>query len=247
MRFIGIDLAWSDGKHGTGAAAFVYGVKGLELLSLERALGPISEIGAFVEDYGGDSAVVAIDAPLIIANDAGMRPCECEVGRRYGARHASCHASNRGRLPQARSVQLTELLATRGYGHGTESPRAARTVIEVYPHAGYVALFDRPSIIRYKKGNVAQKTAGLREVQRELLRLPFAVTAELSSVLTEDPAVLRGKARKAHEDALDAIFCAYLAFHFWRFGAAGSDVFGDVASGYIVNPKLGSFRLLAGV
>jgi predicted RNase H-like nuclease len=57
--------------------------------------------------------------------------------------------------------------------------------------------------------------------------------------LTEVPVTdLRGRRLKAHEDKLDAFFCAYLAYYFWYWRLDRVEIFGDVASGYIANPKL---------
>ena len=47
---------------------------------------------------------------------------------------------------------------------------------------------------------------------------------------------LRGRSLKSYEDALDAVFCAYLAFHYWRWGAERNEMIGDLESGYIVVP-----------
>jgi predicted RNase H-like nuclease len=115
--------------------------------------------------------------------------------------------------------------------------------LEVYPHAAFVALFDLPEIIRYKKGRVLQRAAGLRSVQAILRGLssedpPLSPNPELDRFLNVNPALLRGAARKDYEDSLDAVFCAFLAFYFWRWGFDRSELFGDVSDGYIVNPKL---------
>jgi len=41
-----------------------------------------------------------------------------------------------------------------------------------------------------------------------------------------------------HEDTLDAVFCAYLAYYFWYWGEQRNEVFGAVDKGYIINPRL---------
>ena len=48
---------------------------------------------------------------------------------------------------------------------------------------------------------------------------------------------LRGQRLKDHEDTLDALFCAYLAWHCWRWGAERSEMIGTLENGYIVVPK----------
>ena len=49
---------------------------------------------------------------------------------------------------------------------------------------------------------------------------------------------LGGRDLKAHEDKLDAFFCAYLAYYFWYWRQDRVEMFGDVTGGYIANPKL---------
>ena len=48
---------------------------------------------------------------------------------------------------------------------------------------------------------------------------------------------LRGRQLKDYEDQLDAVFCTYLAYYFWYWRDERSEVFGDTANGYILNPK----------
>jgi predicted RNase H-like nuclease len=116
-------------------------------------------------------------------------------------------------------------------------------MLEVYPHAALVATFDLPVSLKYKRGGVAQKRAGLRQLSGLLGRLcigpaPIRAGSAATPLLSRDVAVLRGQALKAHEDTLDAVVCAYVAACWARRHTEGIDVFGDAASGYIVNPRL---------
>ncbi len=63
-------------------------------------------------------------------------------------------------------------------------------------------------------------------------------------MLDREPAGLRGKTLKRYEDTLDAIFCAYLAWHCWRWGEERNEMFGTMAEGYIVVPKRSRGQLL---
>lgn len=59
----------------------------------------------------------------------------------------------------------------------------------------------------------------------------------LAELLEKDLEGLRGRDLKHHEDQLDAAFCAFLAWHCWRWGAERNEMFGTLAEGYIVVPK----------
>ena len=64
----------------------------------------------------------------------------------------------------------------------------------------------------------------------------FIGTPELHELLSSDLLKLKGEALKRYEDTLDALFCAYLAWHCWRWGAARNEMFGTLENGYIVVP-----------
>jgi predicted RNase H-like nuclease len=123
------------------------------------------------------------------------------------------------------------------------APLAARAFAEVYPHAGMVALFDLPKIIKYKKGTVDEKRTGLEALRSLLASLlhaePRVVDSDmLRSLLGKGLDGLRRQELKAYEDSLDALFCGYLAYYVWYWGWTKNEVFGEVRTGYIMNPKL---------
>jgi predicted RNase H-like nuclease len=236
VSFLGIDLAWRSERNPSGAVALSGSAGRLEVSEVAPPLRGLREVEAFVLRHERPSTIVAIDAPLIIRNVAGQRRCERELSQRYGSQHASCHSSNLRLYPDAESVRLAGSLASLGFAHAASGQ--SRVMLEVYPHAAYLALFELPSIIRYKKGTVAEKCDGLRTVQRTLARLPIASGAALTSLLGRDSADLRGKERKSFEDSLDALFCAYLAYHFWQYGENQWEFFGDLQDGYIANPSV---------
>ena len=60
----------------------------------------------------------------------------------------------------------------------------------------------------------------------------------MAELLSVDLDTLRGRALKAYEDTLDSLLCAYVAYYFWYWGFDRNEVFGDIESGYILNPKL---------
>jgi hypothetical protein len=59
----------------------------------------------------------------------------------------------------------------------------------------------------------------------------------LKELLDRDLEPLRGEALKRHDGTLDSIFCAYLAWHCWRWGEERNQMFGTLEHGYIVVPK----------
>lgn len=115
----------------------------------------------------------------------------------------------------------------------------------MYPHAGLVALFELPKSLKYKNGTLAQKRLGLRILTEHLGQLAQATpallkTSYLADLLTRDLSSLNGRDLKAYEDSMDAVFCAYLAYYFWYWRLVRNRIriFGDLDTGYIVNPML---------
>jgi predicted RNase H-like nuclease len=245
--FIGIDLAWRSDRNHTGAAVLRGDGHGARLERVSSGIRTLDAVREFIRDNTSGTTVVAIDAPLIIENEAGQRPCETAIGQRYGARDASCHTSNRGLYPDAASVKLKDDLIAQGYVHAPGAPDDARNLLlEVYPHAALVALFDLPKILKYKKGTLTQKRLGLQRLATHVRCLqaatpPLCMNSVLDQLLSRDTASMPGPILKMHEDTLDAVVCAYLAYYYWHWRAERNETFvgdGDIRSGYIINPKL---------
>lgn len=160
--FVGVDLAWRSDRNHTGAVALCGDTHGACLFAVSDPIHTLAGVREFVNECTDSLSITAVDAPLIIKNETGQRPCETAVGQRYGARHASCHTSNLRLYPDAASVRLAGGLVEHGYVHAPEAARESpRVLLEVYPHAALVALFDMPTILKYKKGSLAQKRVGL--------------------------------------------------------------------------------------
>ncbi len=88
--------------------------------------------------------------------------------------------------------------------------RSTRVLLEVYPHAALVALFDLPKTLKYKRGPLSRKRAGLARLAEHIACLhaasaPLRPSLNLAALLSTDVNKLRGPALKLHEDTLDAV------------------------------------------
>lgn len=233
-RYFGLDLAWSA-TNATGACALDANGTVID----ERLLGSDDEIIDWISNSLDRTGVIAIDAPLLVPNASGRRPCESAVSRAYGSRKAGPHSSNRTRLIGLHGVirgeGLVGRLATFGFGDPWE--RSDRTVLEVYPHPTLVEAFGLAERLIYK----AKRGVGVAE-RRHGLRCLDSMLQQLSGA---DPPLLgprvevldgtRGKALKAVEDRLDARVCAWVA-SVWANHPQRVRLFGDNASGHIAIP-----------
>ena len=245
--FIGIDLAWQSDRNHSGGAVLEGDQSAVTLREVSSGLGTLADVEAFVDRNASPDTVVAVDAPLVIENLNGQRPCETEIGRRFGAADASAHTSNLRLYPNARSVQFAKNLESRGFLHCPRSHAqtlGGKWFFEVYPHPAHVVLFRRARIIKYKKGPVDFRKAGLTEFRQSLLehlsgaQPSLKINAALQSFLDHPLEALEGAALKHYEDKLDAVFCAYLAAHFWAWSYDRNEMIGTYEMGYIINPRL---------
>jgi predicted RNase H-like nuclease len=232
--FLGVDLGWY-GKP-SGLASIVLEGSKLRLRNIAR-LEAVDEILGWIQsEAGSGSAVAAVDAPLIIRNQTGIRPAERELNRDFRRFHAGCHAANLGR-PFARNViSFSRRLEALGFSHGAcITPRQeGRFQIEVHPHAATINLFGLDRIVKYKRGTREQRARELRRLRRLMLsRLP-----ELDPALSlRLPAVPLSGNLKPTEDQIDAVLCAYIAAHWWFWARQRNRLYNGGGDGYIVVPE----------
>lgn len=241
MRFVGIDLAWST-RANTGVC-LVEGQRVVDSALLQSD----DEIVAWVEPHAAGPCLVAIDAPLVVRNATGRRPCERVLSRCFGAYHAGPHSSNLGLAAFRDGVRAERLASRLGLATDPSFPvgEPFRRAIEVYPHPALVALFGLQRTLKdkAKRGrSVAQRRAEFATLIAHLEGLrrhdpPLAVTGSPRwEVLREAVGGDRGSDLDRAEDELDAYVCAYVALHYRHHGTSRSRVVGDVATGYVVTP-----------
>lgn len=253
MRFVGVDLAWSD-HNPTGIAVLDGDERGAALVcppTTERGVAAVAAaVGAACPE---GPAFVAVDAPLWVPNIRGRRAAEAELGRDFARYFAGAHPSNRTLRPDVAGERLAALLAAR-YGFRADPDPAAdaraarRLVFEAYPHPAQVVLFELPRRIAYKRGTPAERRAGLQQLRGNVrARLvgaapPLLPSAALAAFLDDDLEPLRGRAHKDYEDRLDALVCAYVAFYYWYWGGARCTLYGSLDGGHIITPALPPHR-----
>jgi predicted RNase H-like nuclease len=94
-RFVGVDLGWYGKPSGLASIGLEDGA--LHLRAIER-LESLDEIFDWIRNESGSgSAVVAVDAPLVIRNLTGIRGAERDLNLDFRRFHAGCHAANLGR------------------------------------------------------------------------------------------------------------------------------------------------------
>ncbi len=240
MTLIGLDLAWSSANPSAAVALVWDGRQAHPSLWADRLFSDEEILGFIGKVAPTGPALLAVDAPLLVPNENGTRPCDRELSRFYRKAKAMAYPANRRRV--TRGEELLVALARLGFSHRAEveAKKPARQVVEVFPHPAMVELFGLPEILRYKARPGRSLEFRWQELSRyrELLgSLGHAEPAmEAEEILALSPQGLRGKSLKALEDLLDALFCAYIALHVWYWGPRGYRLFGDEKTGYILVP-----------
>ena len=235
MYFVGLDLAW--GQRNPSGVAVLDDAGVLQHVGLA---GDDDDILAQLEPYTDGPCVVAIDAPLVVTNPTGTRPCETALNRDFRRFDAGAHPANTGLAWFADGGRGARLCRSLDLDLDPRSP-SPRRALEVYPHAAAVVLFGLDRTLKYKH----KQGRDLALLQSELVRLVEFVEALPDLEVADQPQwqrladAVRTAARKTElrraEDPIDAVLCAYVA----RFATERPDevtIYGDQATGCIVTP-----------
>jgi predicted RNase H-like nuclease len=239
MHFVGLDLAWGE-KNNTGVAVVDAGGRLLHV----GAAHDDESIAAAIEPFVSDDCLVAIDAPLVVSNPTGSRPCEAALNRDFRGFDAGAHPANTGNsaLTRPRAARIATAL-TLDMDPASSSPRRA---IEVYPHPATIALFGLEKILKYKKGSFESRQHELLQLMTLIEGLDNAsprlrVNHNMSWVELRKrvEAATRPVQLDRDEDPVDAVLCAYVGLY-WYHRPEDVTIYGDYATGYIVTPTLPS-------
>lgn len=244
MHCLGIDLAWGE-RARTGLAALDPG----GVLIASTSVVTDDEIAAFVQRWTsvgpGDGLVAAVDAPLVVPNLTGRRPCEAQVSAAFGRFSAGAYPANRANPAFAAGPRGARLARRFGWSIDPETEMTPSTTLalEVYPHPAMVSLFGLDRVIPYKL-KAGRDLPGLRAAYARLLdhletTCDDVLRLRQSARWAQLRATAAGARRKSEldriEDEVDAILCAYLAW-LWVHDRPSLTVWGDVRDGYIVTP-----------
>ena len=234
MYFVGVDLAWGQ-RNPTGVAV----LDDAGRLQHVGAAGADDDVLAHLAPYTDGPCVVAIDAPLVVTNPAGTRPCETALNRDFRRFDAGAHPANTSLAWFADGGRGARLCRALGLDLDPRSP-SPRRALEVYPHAAAVVLFGLDRVLKYKHKQ-GRDFAGL---QSELLRLVRLIETlpdldvdypEWQRLTASVRAAVRKSELRRAEDPIDAVLCAYVA----RFATMHPErvtVYGEPATGCIVTP-----------
>jgi len=249
VKFVGVDLAWSN-KNDSGFAVIEAQQRGNTGRLDEWHVGLKSDkaiVERIMDSVDGRPCLVAIDAPLRVSNKTGMRVCDKHIKQAFQKYDAGPYPANRTVLKKyggLRGEKIVKLLEKKGIEFTPYLKRKAETrqVLEVYPHPAMVSLFRLPKVLKYKARkdrSYEVRWHAMDRLQQLLLGLEREVPRLFIPIgIFEKSRGLKGYAFKRREDLMDAIVCAYVGFYYWYWGEKKCRVFGSLEGGHIVTPVL---------
>ncbi|MEW2486449.1 DUF429 domain-containing protein [Streptomyces sp. NPDC048411] len=246
-RFIGIDLAWAQG--GARSKPNETGVAAIDRCGVVIKCGwtrGLEETMSWLAKTADDRSTLAFfDAPLVVDNPVGQRPCEREVGRRYGRWKVSANSTNQS-SPRQAGVLLREWLQDSGWAYDdgrSGPPTGGRVFSECYPYTTLVGAAElgydqeRPT---YKRRPARVPTAQWRAVRaaecdRLIAHMAGLATTDpplllsshpISRQLLSEPSPQKAADYKHREDLIDALLCSWTAALWSRHGLARCQVLG---------------------
>jgi len=245
--YLGVDLAWREDRadlpaNETGVAAIDPAGR---VLDAGWTRGVEQTLAWADAAAGGGSALMFVDAPLVVTNDAGQRPCETQVGQRYGRWKVSANPTNT-RSPRLAGVRFLGLAQSSGwrYSDGHRGPPSGgRFLSECYPYTTLVGAAElgydrqRPRYKRQPPGLPAARWRPERAANCDTLigRLARLASADpplrldshpVTRRLATEPSLVGDAAYKHREDLIDALLCAWTASLWARHGLGRCQVLG---------------------
>ena len=246
MFHIGIDLAWADtSRRKTNESGIVMLDPAGNVAAADWTVG-VDETMAWLDIHAPGDALLFVDAPLVVNNESGQRPCERQVGQRYARWQVSANSTNR-KSPRLAGVELLSRLSACGWayhdGLGGPPGGPGRFVSECYPYTTIVGAYEldyakeRP---RYKRKPPRMPMVDFRPLRNaecdELIcrvaRLKDAdppmdlLTHPETRRLVAEKSPEKAKDYKHREDLLDAAICAWTAALWTRWGETRCQVLG---------------------
>ncbi|SDF93684.1 Predicted nuclease (RNAse H fold) [Methanolobus vulcani] len=221
MYFIGVDLAWSyNTKEGSGIA-IIKGDSEKATLYNKSTVFSNGDVLEFINNnVHEDNALIAIDIPLVVPNEEGMRNAEKELNSTFWKYDANARPASITNIlnmyGSVRGNDLSKCLENHNFKHDfcIQHYEDTRKFFEVYPHPATVVLFNLDKILDYKKRERERRIEGFKKYKKHLQMLSKAKPAlDLPvDLLSVDVEKLTKSKLKQYEDILDAVFCAYVAY-----------------------------------
>lgn len=237
-RYLGLDLAWAP-RNSSGGAVLVPRENGVELVAAS-SLRAHEDILAWIARSRARRAptVLAVNAPIIVENTGGRRPCDELIARHFAEHHVDDYQVNTVNASHPRTISR----ALQRMGFDPDPTAAGDRVVETYNQPTQILLFELERPIRLKSGPMGARkdaVARFRETLVEMLSdadpalLP---SPALDALVEADLPSSNGSRVGELEERLEAVLCAYTAAYLDLRGPEACAFLGDLQDGYVLLP-----------
>lgn len=237
-RYLGLDLAWAPRNSSGGAVMELREDNSLELVSTASLRAHEDILSWIARNRGRNGAILAVNAPIIVENTSGQRPCDAQLHQHFGSHYVDEYQVNTVNASHPRTIGRA--LERMGFDRDFNSD--GDRVIETYNQPTQILLFGLERPIRLKAGPVGARkdaVARFRETMDELLAdaVPTLLHNEVwEKLLNADLPSSNGSRVGELEEQLEATLCAYTAGFLDLRGPGDCAFLGDLRNGYVLLP-----------
>ena len=236
-RFLGLDLAWAP-RHSSGGAVMELHEDGLKLVSSCSLRAHEDILSWIARNRGRDGVTLAVNAPIIVDNMGGQRPCDAQLHEHFSHHQVDEYQVNLVNASHPRTIGR----ALMRMGFDPDPSAEGDRVVETYNQATQVLLFGVERPVRLKVGPVgARKDAVARYRENIDTMLTDAYpsmidSAALDELIEADLPSCNGSRVGELEERLEAVLCAYTAAYLNIRGPEDCAYLGDLERGYVLLP-----------
>ncbi|MFZ5478860.1 MAG: hypothetical protein ACOZNI_18955 [Myxococcota bacterium] len=239
IRYLGLDLGWTPRDSSGGCVLEPTEDGGVRLVSADSLRSHEDTLRWITRNRGRSTCTLTINAPIIVENLSGARPCDRLLLEHFARYRIDEYANNTVSASHPRT--MGRALMRMGFDPNPQSE--GDRLVETHTQAAQVMLFgvDRP--VRLKAGPIgARKEAvqRLRELIAERMlqggKPVLHMTPELDQLMAAHLPDLNGTRLGELEEKLESMLCAYVGAFLGQVGTDGCAFLGDLDTGYILLP-----------
>ena len=236
--YMGLDLGWTPRDSSGGVVLEPTDDGGVRVVSAESLRSHEDTLRWITRNRGRAVCTLAVNAPIIVENLSGARPCDRQLLEHFSRFRIDEYANNTVSASHPRTMGRALMRMGFDPNPQTEGDR----IIETHTQAAQVLLFgvDRP--VRLKAGPIGARkeaVARLREMITERLydgRPMLDDSQALSQMMDAHLPDLNGTRLGELEERLEALLAGYVAAYLGQNGTPSCAFLGDMDRGYILLP-----------
>lgn len=236
--YMGLDLGWTPRDSSGGVVIEPTEDGDVQVVSAESLRSHEDTLRWITRNRGRSTCTLAINAPIIVENLSGARPCDRQLLEHFARFRIDEYANNTVSASHPRT--MGRALMRMGFDPNPQA--TGDRLIETHTQAAQVLLFGVERPVRLKQGPIgARKEAvqRLREIISEHLfdgAPALQSTPALDALMEAHLPDLNGTRLGELEERLEALLAAYVAAFLGERGTDACAFLGDLDRGYILLP-----------